>query len=282
MYSVGWRVIIAAGLFIAVMAGGPGTARAASYYGLQTGDVVQSLTYDSSLTGVSYNSTTGVLTATGFATSLLVAVPTTKILTEINGGMFVFDMDFVSESITPLGGTLYNYSATFAGVAGTTDIRLYAPNCPGAGCGAGIGTADPESDGYDAEQDGRLMLSGDFGATPITLSSTIDTSLSAQTFSLTGLFTTTGGDAQFIQAYGPSGSLSFVSGGIDNFAPSLVPGLLNPPGDTQVFDSSFTAHVTGSVIPLGASAFQPIPEPSSMALLGLGLGWLARRRLRRK
>jgi hypothetical protein len=280
----GWRGVIGAGSFILCLAVMPGPAGASSYLGLSNGDTISAITYDSPLAGVSYTASTGVMHVSGFVTTI---VASSGVLTEITGGMFVLDVDFVSESLTPTANPdIFDYTATFAGVVGNHDIELYAPICPGAGCNTGPGTNDPESDGFDPEQDGRLLIKGDFGA-GLTLTSTIDVTSPAQTFALDGLFTVTGGDGQFRQVYGDIGSISFIGGGVDNFNPLLIDsvtpsaGLLNPPTDTEVFDSDFTSHVAGQVIPLGGSAFSPIPEPSSLALLGLGLGWFVRRGLRK-
>ncbi len=279
-----WRGVIGAGSLILCLAVTPGSAGAASYFGLQNGDTISAITYDSPLAGVTYTAGSGVMHVSGFVTTI---VASSGVLTEITGGIFVLDVDFVSETLTPTADPdIFDYMATFAGVASNHDIEVYAPNCPGPGCNTGPGTNDPESDGFDPEQDGRLLFKGDFGS-GLTLTSTIDVTSSSQTFALDGLFTVTGGDGQFRQVYGDIGSISFIGGGVDNFNPLLIDpvtpsaGLLNPPTDDEVFDSGFTSHVAGQVIPLGGSAFSPVPEPSSLALLGLGLGWLLRRGLRK-
>lgn len=274
MQSRGWRVAIGATALIALMAL-PGMAGAASFLGLQPGDQIEAVFYDSPLTGGAYTAATGGLHVDGFATSI--ATTLGDIYTEVSGGMFTFDVDFLSELLTPNGDGTYTYTATFAGAAGLTDIELYAPICPGPGCDI---SNDPESNGFDPEQDGRLLITGDFSGS-VLLESIIDPSLTTQTFSLTGFFGVTGGDAQFMQAYGPIGSISLLFGGVDSFDPNLIgnPGDNIDPGagDTEVFDQDFTFHVKGAVAPTEAAPFTPIPEPSSLALMAMGLGWVARR-----
>lgn len=275
MQSRGWRGAIGATALIALIAL-PGTAGAASYYGLQTGDQIESVFYDTALNGGSYTASSGALHVSGIATSLSTTLG--DIYTEIYGGMFVFDIDFVSESLTPNGDGTYTFVASFAGAAGNTDVELYAPNCTVPGCSPV--NNDPESNGYDPEQDGRLLITGDF-TTAILLESIIDPSLTTQTFSLTGNFSVTGGDTQFKQAYGPNGSISLLFGGVDSFDPNLIgnPGdNLDPgAGDTEVFNQDFTFHVKGAVQPTESAPFNPVPEPSSLALTAMGLGWLVRR-----
>jgi hypothetical protein len=279
----GWRGVIGTGSFILCLAVMPGPAGAASYFGLSPGDTINALTFNTPLAGASYTNATGVLHVDGAVTALAAS---SGVKTEISGGMFMVDLDFVSEMLTDLGGGFFDYSATFVGVAGTTDIELYAPNCPGPGCTVGPGGNDPESDGFDSEQNGGLLITGDFQGN-VTLTSTINAAATQQTFSLSGIFSTSGGDPQFRQVYGDTGAISFIGAGVDNFNPLLIDpitpsaGLLNPPTDTEVFNSDFTAAVSGQVIPLGGAPFNPIPEPSSLALMGLGLSWLARRGFRK-
>jgi hypothetical protein len=274
MRSRSWKGAIGAFALLWIVAA-PSAAGAASFLGLQPGDLIDSITYDSPLAGVVYTSSDGHLNVTGYATAINTVLG--DVYGEIFGGQFVVDMDFLSESLVPNGDGTFTYTATLLGAAGLTDVELYAPDCTLPGCSVGAPN-DPESDGYDPEQDGRLLITGDF-TSPITLQSIIDPSLSAQTFSLSGFFAVTGGDAQFIQAYGPVGSISFVGGGVDNFSPPLTGpgGNLDPPTDTEVFDQDFTAHVKGAVLPQESAPFEPIPEPSTLALLSVGLGWLARR-----
>ena len=255
----------------------PGLAEAASFFGLQPGDQIDAVTYDSPLNGVSYTLSNGILHFSGFATAITTIGG--DVYTEINGGMFIVDMNFVSETLTSNGDGTYDYAATLSGPAGLLDLRLFAPDCTLPGCGP---SNDPEGNGFDPEQDGRLLMTGDF-TTPIMLQSTIDPNATGQTFTLSGFFAVTGGDAQFTQAYGSIGSISFVGGGVDSFVPPLTGtgGNLNPPADSQVFDQDWIAHAKGAMLPQASAPFSPIPEPSSFALLALGMGWFARKIRRR-
>ena len=276
---------------------GATTPAHAVFLGLEPGDVIDRIGFSigaGASTGATFTDTaaaTGdILTINALANDITTEGPPAEVLTEIDGGIVDITLSVVGESLAYFGGTFFQYSATFNG-AGLNPVNIYAP-----------------TGGPAAEQDGRLLVSGDFSTAPnSTLQVFFDSSGAiAPTFTFTGTFDVTGGDATFLQAFGSVGNLADVlaasSSSIPNLGVLLADGHLFSERDDGAGGSllaacaaaitcsgaivgtqSWTATGTGEIRPQNPSPFVPEPGTFALVCVGLaGLGATGRRRGRRR
>lgn len=230
----------------------------ATFLGLETGDLISSIGFDVPVGGGVYDFPSGDLDIDGTAldiTTTLSSPGGPEVLTEILSGALEVNLGFDAEGVVFLGGTFWGYSATFDGRAGAHDVAIFAP-----------------TGGPAAEQDGRLLMSGELTG-QVTVDAIIDTSnLGGTEITFSGEFSVSGGDASFLQAFGTTGDLADLIATSGSTTP-LLSTLL---ADLELFNSSFTFEATGEIQPQNPSPF--VPEPGSASLFLLGLAALARAR----
>lgn len=253
------------------------TTASATFLGLDTGDLIQSVGFSIPGGGVSFTdtaATTGdVLTISAAADDVTTTTPV--VLTEISGGVIDITLAVDSETLTSFGFGFFQYDAVLSGV-GASPVNIYAP-----------------TGGPAAEQDGRLLASGDFSTSPTsTLSVIFDVNGGAPTFTVAGTFDVTGGDATFLQGFGMVGDLADILAVSSSSAPDLATLL----ADGHLFSErddgaggnlltacaasitcsgaitgtqSWSGSGSGEIRPQSAAPF--VPEPGTGILMSLGL-----------
>jgi hypothetical protein len=232
----------------------------ATFLGLENGDVIETLGFNIAPGDGVFDEPSGSLTINAKAQDITTTVGSPggpEVLTEILGGDAIVDLVLDTESVVPLGGTFFFYSATFDGATGN-DVELFAP-----------------TGGPAPEQDGRLLIAGELTG-QVTIETIIDTADPAATeFIFGGEFSVlASGDATFKQAFGTTGDLADILGTTTSTDP-LIDVLL---ADLLLFNSSFTFDGNGEVQPQNPSPFVPEPGAAVLVVAGVGLALVGRAR----
>jgi hypothetical protein len=227
------------------------------------------------VSGLSFAPTGGVLFGTtnqGASTKLVTIDPATAVATTVG----TVGLSFQGFGFSPTG-VLYGYSK--AGITGNPSFpseSLYTinPSTAAATLVGSSGFSNTQGDGMAVSSSGTIFFSGNQSSGQLsTLSPTTGT---ASTFA-----NLTGGPSPAA----PIKGLSFDGSGnlVGIFNGSTVDlleiGTVPVGGSVSITDLGAISPSTPS--PLTALAFQPVPEPGSLALLGSAAvagGWLARRR----
>lgn len=213
--------------------------------GLSVGDTIQTIEWDALKTdgnGGEFDVASNIFTTTGQFTSVLLttgppAIPQSNV-------DFDFDLNFITEMVQPLAVPFINVSSTLR----SPGAMLVGPDVV-------------------VIENGNIVLEGQFVGN-LTIGGIIDITEEAAVLQAVGVITITGGDPNLVAALGGSGvgeANVFLTAFLDSFNPSL-PTLI---ADNQVWNSDFNVSLSGTVVPLNASAF--VPEPSTALLLGAGL-----------
>jgi hypothetical protein len=214
-----------------------------------------------------------------------------KVLLEIGGGALDINFDLDLEALVYTGfADIFIYTAELSGRAGEADVSLFSP-----------------TGGPAPEQDGRLLIEGEFLGGPALFEVTFSASGGAPTLTFSGEFTVqAGGDETFKQAFGTTGNLADLLGTTTTSSPTTavllsdgyifsdrLDGGVNPLtaciaahpgggpcGGTITGDTAdFTFGGTGEIQPMNPAPF--VPEPATATMLALGLlGLAAHRRSR--
>jgi len=273
---------VATGVLGALLLAAP-TAQAA-FLGLDPGDVIDTIGFTIGGGGASFDDSANTLDIIATADDVQTTTPET--LTEISGGQVAIYLEVVSETLTPVFGSLYSYQATLIGQASVSDhVTISAP-----------------TGGPAPEQDGRLLVSGDLASSPtVTLSVPINIAGGGPgSFTATGTFDVTGGDPLFAAAFGGLGSLADVLAASTSSVPSLATlfsdGYLFSQRDVVLGSGAgqcggggdcvgsitgtqdWSASGTGQIDPVSPAAF--VPEPGTFFLLSSGLLGIAIQRRR--
>lgn len=256
-----------------------GAPAQADFLGLTTGDVMDSVNFNIPVGGAAFTDSANTLDIDAVATDI--ELLPFAVLFDIAGGAVDIRLDVGSESLTHVFGTFFSYTATLTGRAGVSDVSIFAP-----------------TGGPAPEQDGRLLVEGEISGPAPVLSVFFDSTFATlPTFTIAGTFAASGGDAQFLQAWGGEMALGSLANILANAA-SSIPTLDVLLADGHLFSvrdvnlatcagggdcvgtvldqtGSWTASGGGSISPQSSAGFAPIPEPGTFVLMGAGLVGLA-------
>jgi hypothetical protein len=225
--------------------------------GLQVGDKIQQFEWDALQSvpgdGGAWDVSSGIFHADGRINSVqLLEGPSAPTITP-SGVTMRFDLGLLSQSVD-----LSNYPIAFANAT-----------LPGAFVNI---------PSFEIFEGNVSILSGQFSI-PLFLQGEFNVLDSTpQPLSAVGRVTVTGGDPNLVAAIGPGGAANLL---LDGTIFGFDPPLSSLAGDLNIFNSSFTVSLSGTLIPILPSPF--VPEPTTALLLGAGLlGLLAMGRWRHR
>lgn len=227
---------------------------AATPLGLSPDDVVNSVSWNAlqPTSGGDWDVVTGVFHADGDVNS--VTVNGSSVIGQ-SGVTLRFDLGLLSHGIFINFGT--NQAFANATLGGATSI-----------------TPD-----FEVFQGANLILRGNIlTGFPVQIEGNIDLSSGTGTLLGSGRIKITGGDPDLVDALGGIGLNGVAQLEISMAAFDFLPLLSNLASDGNVWNTSFTVSLSGTVAPLNPAPF--VPEPATAMLLGggfLGLLGLARR-----